>query len=146
MGKYTDLARVLGDTPQREEAVDGNKSVNINNIYSNRDNSIDKPTSERPKDTLQGPPPVDSSQSRAIGYNAPAVAGEKSATNLRTTNLTNLTDAERCVHELAPKKCAVCNGYARWLIAGGAARIEEARSSPEGTRRLYWQLIEGGKV
>jgi hypothetical protein len=166
MGRYTELARRLRDNgPQQRGAPSSTTilSVNIDSIYSSRDSSIDKPTSERPKDTLQGPPPVDLSQSRASGYSTSAEAGEKSATNLRTTNLTNLggsgesdtnlrttnltnlTNAERCIHERAPKKCAVCNGYARWLIAGGTARIEAARNRPEGTRRLYWRLIEGGK-
>jgi hypothetical protein len=149
MGRYTELARRLRDDGPQQGGGSSSTTilnVNIDSIYSNRYSSIDKPTSERPEDTLEGSPPVDSSQNCASGYNTATEAGEKSATNLRTTNLTNLTEGEWCIHELAPEKCAVCNGYARWLIAGGATRIEEARSSPEATRRLYWQLIDGGKV
>jgi hypothetical protein len=149
MGRYTELARRLRDDGPQDEgstSTDTILNVNIDSIHSNRDSRIDKPTSGRPEDTLKGFAPVDSSQScTSVDKDAALKAGEHD-TNLRTTNLTNLTEPERCMHEMAPKKCAVCNGYARWLIAGGAARIAQARSSPEGTRRLYWQLIDGGKV
>ncbi len=147
MGRYTELARRLRDDGPQEEtstSTDTILNVNIDSIYSNRDSRTDKPTSARPEDTVKGSSPVDSSQTRTSGDKDAALKGREHDTNLRTTNLTNLTDAERCLHEMAPKKCAVCNGYARWLMAGGAARIKEARNSPEGSRRLYWQLIEGG--
>jgi hypothetical protein len=47
-----------------------------------------------------------------------------------------------CIHDLHPDRCAVCNGYARWLIAGGAERIQEAGRDPAAARRRYWRLIE----
>jgi hypothetical protein len=149
MGRYTELARRLRDDGPQEEGASSTvniHSVNIGSMYSNRDSSIDKPTSGAPKYTHQGFAPVDSSQSCASSINGAATEARGHDTNLRTTNYTNLTDAECCIHELTPRKCAVCNGYARWLVAGGEARIEEARNRPEGMRRLYWQLIEGGKV
>jgi hypothetical protein len=165
MGRFTDLARRLREeNPQVGDAslTSITNDVKINSIDSNRDRVIDKLTSEGPEDTVEGTSPVDSLQSGASGVEyvvaeaseedtnvritnltnlSPGDAGD---TNLRSTNLTNLTAPERCIHEMAPKKCAVCNGYVRWLIAGGAARIEEARNSPEASRRLYWRLIEGG--
>jgi hypothetical protein len=149
MGRYTELARRLrDDSPQKEGATSSTDilSVNIDGMYGNRDSSIDKPYSARPKDTLKGSAPVDLSQKCTSGDKRIALEARESATNLRTTNFTNLIAADRCMHELAPARCAVCNGYARWLVAGGEARMEEARSRPEGTRRLYWRLIEGGKV
>jgi hypothetical protein len=43
----------------------------------------------------------------------------------------------RCVHGATVAECAVCSGYARWLIASGDARIAEARRNPEASRRLF---------
>jgi hypothetical protein len=49
-----------------------------------------------------------------------------------------------CIHALPPDGCAVCNGYVRWLIAGGDTRLAEARRNPEVARHRYWRLINGG--
>ena len=135
MGKYTDLARVLGDTPQREEAVDGNKSVNINNI------------------------------NKATGSN-PAAPPSEEVTNLRTTNLTNLSGDEvwiaaapkprytdlmgkdnppaavSCIHGMTRDACAVCSGYVRWLIED-EGRLRRAEARPEEVRREFWRAVGG---
>jgi hypothetical protein len=50
----------------------------------------------------------------------------------------------RCIHEVPPDDCAVCNGYVRWLIARGNTRLAEARTNPEVARHRYWRLIKGG--
>ena len=73
----------------------------------------------------------------------PVVPTSDTATRLRGDAVNAVND---CIHDLPPDRCAVCNGYARWLIAGGEERLTEARSSPESSRRLYWRLIEGGKA
>jgi len=136
MGKYTDLARVLDDTPQRGEGLDSDKSVNINNI------------------------------NKAIDSNpVPRSSGE--VTNLRTTNLTNLSEDEiwiatspkprytnligkeaagstvLCIHGTTRDACAVCSGYVRWLIAD-EGRLRRAQADPEGVRREFWRAIKGG--
>jgi hypothetical protein len=137
MGKYTDLARVLGDTPQEVGGVDNNKSVNINNI------------------------------SKAISSNSVALPAEK-VTNLRTTNLTNLSGEEvwiasapkprytnligksgplagaavPCIHGMTRDACAVCSGYARWLIED-EGRLRRAQASPEKVRREFWRSVRG---
>jgi hypothetical protein len=49
----------------------------------------------------------------------------------------------RCKHETEPEKCAVCSGYARWLIAGGDARLQKARHNTEAARRRYWREVRG---
>ncbi len=151
MGRYTELARRLReDVPQERGATstDNILNVNIHSIYSNIDSSIDKPTSARPKDTLKGSSSVDSIQSRASGSKNVSAEVREHATNVRTTNLTNLMADGRCVHELSPRRCAVCSGYVRWLIAGGDARLAEARGDPEGARRRFegWRVIDGGKA
>jgi len=112
---------------------------------------------------------VEMSQGVATDDKNRAESRDKGATTLRPTTLTTLIEgeevwiatppdphrytklarkyaAERCIHELPLDRCAVCNGYARWLVAGGEERLSEARSSPESTRRLYWRLIDGGEV
>jgi hypothetical protein len=93
MGKYTSLARKEQERePQRELITPTANilSVNIDNIHSNRDSTISKPTSDRPKYTLQGPPSVEMLQCVARDGNQVSEGCEKGATNLRTTNLTNL--------------------------------------------------------
>ena len=45
----------------------------------------------------------------------------------------------RCLHGATVAACALCSGYARWLIAGGDARITEARRNPEAARRAFWR-------
>src|SRR5918998_4876546 len=114
MGRYTELARRLRDDGAQGGGAASTTTilnVNIDSIYSNGDSSIDKPASDGPKDTLQGFTPVDSSQSCANGGKSAAVEAREHATNLRSTNLTNLIADKQCIHELAPEKCAVCNGY-----------------------------------
>lgn len=44
-----------------------------------------------------------------------------------------------CLHGTTVVECALCSGYARWLIAGGDARIAEARRNPEAARRVFWR-------
>jgi hypothetical protein len=138
MGKYTDLARVVADTPQREEGVDNNKSVNINNINK----AISSISVARPSEEV---------------------------TNLRTTNLTNLSEDEvwiatapkprytsligkdaslagsavPCIHGTTRDACAVCSGYVRWLIAD-EGRLRRAYDAPEAMRRWYRETLEGG--
>ncbi len=138
MGKYTDLARVADVTPPREANVDNDESVNIN--------SINKTTT---------PPPVSCPSAQV--------------TNLRTTNLTNLSEDEvwiatparprytsligkadqpgdavvPCIHGITSDACAVCSGYARWLIEDDS-RLSAARSNPEAMRRQYRASLKGG--
>jgi hypothetical protein len=162
MGKYTDLARKHPDRAQEREAVLYGNNVNINNIYSDRVSSIGRPTSARPEDTLQGSSPVEMSQSVASGSKSAAEVAEAPATNLRTTNLTNLSEAEEvwvatppdahrytrlarrervallCIHNTEPDKCAVCSGYVRWLIED-EGRLRRAEASPEEVRREFWR-------
>ncbi len=133
MGRYTDLARKhKEEEPQREPRtpVGSNTYVNINS----NPNKIEIPPSEN-KPTKR--------------------------TNLRTTNLTNLKPPPspvasstrptsdgavvRCIHNTTPDKCAVCSGYARWLIADGA-RLARAQANPEAVRREFWREVKGGRT
>jgi hypothetical protein len=50
----------------------------------------------------------------------------------------------RCLHGKTVVECALCSGYARWLIAGGDARIAEARRNPEAARRAFWREAATG--
>jgi hypothetical protein len=146
MVRYTELARRLRE---QEPQVGGSTSttnilnVNIHSIHTGGDSEKDKPSSARPEDTLEGSLPVDLAHSSTSGNENDALEACEHSTPLRgdAVNAVN-----RCIHELHPDRCAVCSGYARWLIAGGEKRMREAHNSPEGSRRLYWQLIEGGKV
>jgi hypothetical protein len=166
MGKYTDLARKNTDGAQEGAGVLCSNNVNINSIYSNRVSSMDKPTSARPEDTLQGSTSVEMPQGVASGSKGGAEVAEKRATNLRTTNLTNLSEDKevwvatqpgvrrytrlarrestplRCIHDMAPDKCAVCGGYVRWLIAD-EGRLRRAQASPEEVRREFWRSVGG---
>ena len=168
MGKYTDLARRLEtDGPQeREVAATGDIiDVNMNNMDGNRDSSIDKPTSARPEDTLQGFPLVEVPQGVASGGKAAPESREKGVTNLRTTNLTNLSAGEevwvatppdphrytklahkaaervRCIHATLPEDCAVCSGYVRWLIED-EGRLRRATANREEARREFWRSVK----
>ena len=49
----------------------------------------------------------------------------------------------RCIHGKASEECAVCSGYARWLMAGGSGRIEKARRNPEAAPREFWRAVLG---
>lgn len=143
MGKYTSLARRVEEVePQRvvEHSTANILSVNIVNIHSNRDRVIDKPPSDLPKDTLQGSPSVEMSQEGASSSKGTAEAAENRPTNLRTTNLTNLTGSAsvRCLHRMSSDKCAVCNGYVRWLVAD-EGRMRRAQANPEAVRREFWR-------
>ena len=168
MGKYTDLARRLETNgPQEREVVatDSIINVNMNNMDDNRDSSIDKPTSARPEDTLQGFPLVEMTQGAASGGKAVPEGREKGVTNLRTTNLTNLSAGEevwvatppdphrytklahkaaervRCIHAALPEDCAVCSGYVGWLIAD-EGRLRRATSNREEARREFWRSVK----
>lgn len=167
MGRYTDLARKHPEEPQGGETFVLNNNVNINNIYNNRDVSIDKPTTARPKDTLKGSPSVEKAQSRASGDKDGPGGLKERITNLRTTNLTNLPEEEvwiatkpeprytnlareeappvaavRCIHDMTPDTCAVCSGYARWLIED-ERRLRRAQADSEGVRREFWRSVRG---
>jgi hypothetical protein len=50
----------------------------------------------------------------------------------------------RCLHGTTVTACALCSGYARWLIAGGDARISDARRDPEAARRAFWREAGDG--
>ena len=50
----------------------------------------------------------------------------------------------RCLHGTTVTACALCSGYARWLIAGGDARISEARRDPEAACRAFWREAGDG--
>ena len=125
MGKYTSLARKLEEHNAQEKFVD----KKLDNTHKH---SILLDTAS---------PPVPSSA--------------EGATNLRTTNLTNLIgpmplppavvedSAVTCIHETTVDTCAVCSGYARWLIAD-EARVYRARVDPEAVRREFWQMVRGG--
>jgi hypothetical protein len=144
MGKYTSLARKEQEKePQRRVTTptDNILSVNIDNMHSNRDSVISKPTSDRPKDTHQVPPPVEMLQNVASGVNHDGEGRDKGATNLRTTNLTNLT-AVACIHGMTEDRCAVCSGYVRWLVAH-EGRLRAAQNNPEIVRREFWQSLKG---
>jgi hypothetical protein len=168
VGKYTDLTRKIPEKPQVRKALVYNNNVNINNIYNNKDSVIDKLTSAQPKDLLQGSAPVEMQQSVASGGEAEAGVAEKRVTNLRTTNLTNLFGSEdeevwvatlprsrytslyckaeaspvRCIHGATRDACAVCSGYARWLIAD-EVRLRKAQANPEAVRREFWRSESG---
>ena len=107
-------------------------------------------------------------QSRTSGSKDAAGAAEKSVTNLRTTNLTNLSEDEvwiapsprprytnligkdtspgvaavPCIHDTSADVCAVCSGYARWLIED-EGRLRRAQADPAGLRREFWRAAQG---
>ena len=103
MGRYTERARRLRvDIPQDPEVPIRSiiNNVKINNIHSNRDIEIDKPTSERPEDTLQCSSPVDSLQNCASSYEDEGAEHTNSDTTLRPTTLTTLFSEEAGVTTL----------------------------------------------
>jgi len=115
MGKYTNLVRKKEETKPQKKPLD----TNFDNTYKH---SI-----------------LVETHSNA---GTPFPEGD---TNLRTTNLTNLTlpaegsSVVPCIHRLASDKCAVCSGYVRWLIED-EARVLRARHDPEAVRREFWRL------
>jgi len=123
MGKYTSLARKTEEAKPQENGV----VTELNNTY---------------KHTIV----VDT------GSNAVSTPS-KDSTNLRTTNLTNLTEATApqgqavvgCIHGTSVESCAVCSGYARWL-ANDEGRLRKAQSNPEAVRREFWRAVRGGEV
>ncbi len=145
MGKYTSLARKIEETKPQEggsSPTDDILNVNINNIHSNRVSGLDKATPARPKDTLQRSLSVEMPQGNASsGKQTRKVAGNRT-TNLRTTNLTNLTESSsvRCIHGTTEERCAVCSGYVRWLIAD-EDRLRRAQSNPVAVRREFWREV-----
>src|SRR4051812_46252144 len=112
MGKYTNLARKYrNEEPQvGREGADGGNNKYVN--INSMYNNI-------------SPPSVD--------------LLPESGTNLRTTNLTNLTEVA-CVHGTTEDKCAVCTGYVRWLIAD-EDRLRRAQSNPETVRGEFWRQV-----
>jgi hypothetical protein len=66
--------------------------------------------------------------------------GEKSESSERRSAEFPLS----CIHGVTVAACALCSGYARWLIAGGDARLSEARSNPEAARRAFWRKAATG--
>ena len=114
MGKYTNLARKIEETEPQKKVV-------VNNLDNTYKHSILIDTANNTAATL---PDND--------------------TNLRTTNLTNLTEQTGvtsvflCIHRLSSKECAVCSGYVRWLIAD-EERLRRAQNNPEAARREFWR-------
>ncbi len=119
MGKYTSLARKAEETEPQKKVVVNN----LDNVYKH---SILIDTANNTAATLPD-----------------------SDTNLRTTNLTNLTNQAaspsvvRCIHRMASDECAVCSGYVRWLMAD-EGRLRRAQANPEGVRREFWRAVRGG--
>ena len=137
MGKYTSLGRSVEERkPQRggELPTANILNVNIDHIHSNRDRVIDKPLSGLPKDTLQGSLSVEMLQTGASSSKDTVRVAENHLTNLRTTNLTNLTGSApvRCIHRMSSDKCGVCSGYVRWLVADEAERRKINLALPAG--------------
>jgi hypothetical protein len=176
MGKYSSLAkRIEEENPQeRGNTTTSNiLNVNIDNIHSIRETNVDKPTSAIPKDTLQPPPPVESSQDGASGSEITVREAYKRPTTLRPTTLTTLFEdgevtegveevwrvvprdphrytnlarrgaSTRCIHGTTFDKCAVCSGYVRWLV-GDEDRLRRAQANPETVRREFWRAVRGG--
>lgn len=118
MGKYTSLARKNEETKPQEDFV----PTALNNTYKHTI-VIDKGSN-----TVE-----------------PSLKGD---TNLRTTNLTNLTipagaaSVVRCIHRMASDECAVCSGYVRWLIAD-EDRLRRMQANPEVVRREFWRSVRG---
>ncbi len=139
MGKYTNLIRKIEETEPQKKVV-------VNNLDNTYKHSILIDTANNTAATL---PDND--------------------TNLRTTNLTNLTEQAgvnsvdtpsdvatplrpyavnavnadiRCIHRLPSEACAVCSGYVRWLIAD-EERVRRAQNNPEAVRREFWRLVRG---
>ncbi len=173
MGKYTSLARRVKQTKPHERGEPSTSNIlniNINNIHNNKVSTLDKPPSDRPESTLEGSFFVETSQNGASGSKGVVREPDKHATNLRTTNLTNLfpEDAEteevwvavsrdprrytnlarkeralvRCIHNIKPDECDVCSGYVRWLIAD-EDRIRRMHANPEAVRREFWRSVGG---
>jgi hypothetical protein len=109
MGKYTSLARKVEESRPQKNAVDRG----LNNTYKH-------------------------SMVVDTGGNTAAPLSE-SGTNLRTTNLTNLTEVP-CIHGHAEDACAVCSGYVRWL-AEDEDRLRAAQTNPGAVRREFWRAI-----
>jgi hypothetical protein len=121
MGKYTSLARKFReDEPQEEKPISVEGNKSVN--ISSSYKVISK---EHPDHNTQ------------------------TATNLRTTNLTNLmrvasVEPLRCIHGVTSDECAVCSGFVRWLIAD-EARYQRAQRNPEAARREFWRTVGGGR-
>ncbi len=173
MGKYTSLIRRLEETKPQERGETSTSNilnVNINNMHSNKVSTLDKPTSVRPEPTLKGSSPVGMPQYGAsCSKDSVREAGE-SATNLRTTNLTNLfpeyAETEevwvaisrdphrytnlarkerapvRCTHNIKPDECAVCSGYVRRLITD-EDRMRRVQANLKAVRREFWSSVRG---
>lgn len=45
-----------------------------------------------------------------------------------------------CIHRLASDECAVCSGYARWLIED-EDRMRKVRANPEAVRREFRRSV-----
>ncbi len=132
MDKYTNLVRKIEETEPQKKDV-------VNNLDNTYKHSILIGTANNTTTTL---PDND--------------------TNLRTTNLTNLTEQAgvtsvdtpsdvatplrpyavnaviRCIHGTTEERCALCSGYVRWLIAD-EERLRRAQNNPEAARREFWR-------
>lgn len=108
------------------------------------------------------------SQSRTSGHKVGADGQKEQPTTLRPTTLTTLIENEaaeevwtavpagrrytdlarkesppvRCIHNMAPDDCAVCRGYARWLIED-EDRLRRAQANPDAARREFWRSVRG---
>ena len=114
MGKYTNLAKNTEVTKPQQKPLD----TNFHNTYKH---SILLDTTSN---TVTPSPDSD--------------------TNLRSTNLTNLTptiakpSVVPCIHRMGVDKCAVCSGYVRWLIKD-EARVLRAQHDPTAVRLEFWR-------
>ena len=120
MGKYTSLARKTEETETQKNRV----PKGGNNTYKH---SIAVDTGSNSITSLP-----------------------EGSTNLRTTNLTNLTETNpspcavvRCIHGTTSHECAVCSGYVRWLMAD-EDRLRRAQGDPGTVRCEFWQLVRSG--
>ncbi len=124
MGKYTSLARTLRDEPPGPSEGEKKKDI-VRNTYVNINNNDDKESGNPPE------------------------AARRGGTTLRHTTLTTFIEGEKdekrsvpCIHGTTQDACAVCSGYARWLIED-ASRIWEAKRNPEAMRRRYRETAGG---
>lgn len=113
MGKYIDLVRQVEELNPQEKDVDS--SLDNTNKHSIVIDTMH--TALAPVEL-----PVDN-VTRLRGYAVNAVVP--------------------CIHGTTADACAVCSGYARWLIAD-ERRLTSAQRDPEAARREFWRSFKGG--
>ena len=154
MGKYTALARKYRDNrPQERGAASSINTFNVNmaSIYSSRDNTLSKPTSDTPEQALEGSFSVESSQTYAsCGEEVGEQGNELTNYEIKEFHVPNEFNPSSqrseegevvsCIHGTTKDKCAVCSGYVRWLIAD-EERLRRAQSDSDGVRREFWRAL-----